>query len=155
MKENTQGNNQKVAPQFSLEKIYLKDLSFESPRPVESLKLNKQSDVDFQLHAENRKIEDGLYEVVVAVTLTVSQENSPIYLIEVKQAGLFILKGPEQDLPIMLNSYCPSILFPYVREVVSSMADRGGFPQLLLKPVNFDGIYRQFLEKQGALKAKS
>jgi preprotein translocase subunit SecB len=146
MKENTEGKNQKTGSQFSLQKIYLKDLSFESPRPVESLKPIQQPEVNFQLNTESRKVEEGVYEVVLTVTVTVGKENLAFYLIEVKQAGLFVLKDfPAQEMPIMLNSYCPSILFPYVREVVSSMAERGGFPQLLLKPLNFDAVYRQYL----------
>ncbi|HEX5055889.1 MAG TPA: protein-export chaperone SecB [Gammaproteobacteria bacterium] len=150
MKENTQAKDQKTAAtKFSLQKIYIKDLSFESPRPVEALlKPFDRSDVNFQIKAENRKLEDGVYEVVLRATVTVSKENSTLYLIEVKQAGLFLLNNfPEPELAVMLNVYCPSILYPYAREVVSNMTERGGFPQLLLKPVNFDAIYRQYTEK--------
>ena len=160
MKENTQAQDQKAAAaRFSLQKIYIKDLSFESPRPVESLlKPIERSDVNFQIKAENRKVEDGIYEVVLMATVTVSKEKATLYLIEVKQAGLFLLNSfPEQELAVMLNVYCPSILYPYAREVVSNMAERGGFPQLLLKPVNFDAIYRQYAEKglQEAVPAES
>jgi len=150
MKENTQPKDPKTAAtRFSLQKIYIKDLSFESPRAVESLlKPFERSDVNFQIKAENRKVEEGVYEVVLMATVTVSKENSPLYLIEVKQAGLFLLNNfPEPELAVMLNVYCPSILYPYAREVVSNMTERGGFPQLLLKPVNFDAIYRQYAEK--------
>jgi preprotein translocase subunit SecB len=157
MTENTQGNSQQATPQFSLEKVYLKDLSFESPQPIESLKLAEKSDVDFQIHTENRKIEGDIYEAVLTVTVTVSMEKKVLYLIEVKQAGLFIMRGVQhQDLAALLNINCPSILFPYVREAVSSMVERGGFPQLLLKPVNFEAVYRQYLlekRKQGATPA--
>jgi preprotein translocase subunit SecB len=147
--ENTQGKNEKAAAaKFSLQKIYIKDLSFESPRAVESLlKPMEQSNVNFQLNAENRKLEDSVYEVVLTVTVTVSKDNATLYLVEVKQAGLFVLNSfPEDELTLMLNVFCPSILYPYAREAVSSMAERGGFPQLLLKPVNFDAIYHQYIK---------
>jgi preprotein translocase subunit SecB len=150
MKENTQAKDEKAAAaRFSLQKIYIKDLSFESPRPVELLlKPIDQSEVNFQIKVDNRKVEDGLYEVVLMATVTVTREKSALYLIEVKQAGLFVLNNfPEQELAVMLNTYCPGILYPYAREVVSSMAERGGFQQLLLKPMNFDSIYRQYVEK--------
>lgn len=151
MKENTREADptKTAAATFSLQKIYIKDLSFESPRPAESLlKPIEGSDVNFQLNAENREVEDGVYEVVLIVTVTVSKENSALYLVEVKQAGLFVLKGLQpQELAAALNTHCPGILFPYAREVVSSMVERGGFPQLLLKPINFEAVYRQYLEK--------
>jgi preprotein translocase subunit SecB len=157
MTENAQGKSQQATPQFSLEKVYLKDLSFESPQPIESLKLAEKSDVDFQIHSESRKLEGDIYEAVLTITVTVSIEKKVLYLIEVKQAGLFILRGVQpQDLAPLLNINCPSILFPYVREVISSMAERGGFPQLLLKPVNFEAVYRQYLlekRKQGTAPA--
>jgi preprotein translocase subunit SecB len=156
MSENTQGQNPQAAPQFALQKIYIKDLSFESPRPVEALsKPAERADINFQFNTENQPIEDGLYEVVLTMTVTVSKERFALYLIEVKQAGIFTVKGfPAQELPFMLNSYCPNILFPYIREVVSSVVERGGFPQLLLKPVNFDAVYRQYLEHQAAQAQK-
>jgi preprotein translocase subunit SecB len=157
MKEETQGKSQKAAPQFSLEKVYLKDLSFESPQPIESLKLTEKLDVDFQLHSESRKVEGDIYEAVLTITLTVGKDGKAFYLIEVKQAGLFVVSGVEpQELAALLNINCPSILFPYVREVISSMVERGGFPQLLLKPVNFEAMYRQYLlekRKQGTAPA--
>lgn len=147
-------NDQQTTSQFALQKIYLKDLSFESPRPMESLlKPIKQPKVNFQLNTASRKVEDGIYEVTLTITLTVTKENSILYLIEVKQAGLFVIKGfSAQELATLLNSFCPNILFPYVRELVSSTVERGGFPQLLLEPLNFDAIYQQYLERnaQGA-----
>ena len=160
MKESAQAKDQKTSPaRFSLQKIYIKDLSFESPRPVESLlKPIDGSEINFQTRAENRKVEDGLYEVILIVTVTVARDKTPLYLVEVKQAGLFALNGfGEQELATTLSAYCPSVLYPYAREVVSNMAERGGFPQLLLKPMNFDAIYRQYLEKgvKGAAPAET
>lgn len=148
--ENKPENDQEKKPQFTLQKIYLKDLSFESPRPVEAFTNTvDRADVNFQLNSEAHKLSDNVYEIVLLVTVTARKEEAVLYLVEVKQAGVFTLKDfSEQELAAMLNSYCPSVLFPYVREVVSSMVERGGFPQLLLKPINFDALYMQHLEKQ-------
>jgi preprotein translocase subunit SecB len=156
MNQNTQGKDQPAAPQFALQKIYIKDLSFESPRPVEALlKPVEQADINFQFNTGNQSLEDGVYEVTLTMTVTVSKDRLALYLIEVEQAGIFVVKGfSAEELPLMLNSYCPNILFPYVREVVSSVVERGGFPQLLLKPVNFDAVYRQFLEHQATQTQK-
>jgi preprotein translocase subunit SecB len=153
MKENPRENDPKPAPaKFSVQKIYIKDLSFESPRPVESLLTPLEgADVNFELGTESRKLEGELYEVVLTITVTIRKQSQALYLIEVKQAGLFGLAGLQpQELAAMLNAYCPNLLFPYAREVVCTMAERGGFPQLLLKPVNFDVIYRQYLRQKAA-----
>lgn len=137
--------------EFALQKLFIKDLSFESPRPVDAL-INSgyRPNIDLQLNTGSRKVAEDLYEVTLRVTVTAVQQQSgeTVYLIEVSQAGLFALKGfTEMDAFTALNSHCPSILFPYAREVVSAVVTQGGFPQLLLKPVNFDALYRQHLEK--------
>lgn len=148
--ENKPESDQAKKPQITLQRIYLKDLSFESPRPVESLlKPVEQADINFQLNSEVRKPAENIYEVTLMITVTARREETVLYLVEVKQAGLFTLKDfPEQELAAILTSYCPGVLFPYAREVVSSMVERGGFPQLLLKPINFDALYLEHLEKQ-------
>lgn len=148
--ESKPEHDQQKKPQFTLLKIYLKDLSFESPRPVETLlKPVERADINFQLNSETRRVSDDIYEVVLTVTVTARKEEAVLYLVEVKQAGVFTLKDfSEEEFKAMINSYCPNILFPYAREVVSSMVERGGFPQLLLKPINFDALYMQHLEKQ-------
>lgn len=148
--ENNPAKDQEKKPAFTLQKVYLKDLSFESPRQVESLlKPAERADVEFQLSTETRKVTDSVYEALLTITVTARKEETVLYLVEVKQAGLFMLKDfPEQELEAILKSYCPGVLYPYAREVVSGMVERGGFPQLLLKPVNFDAIYMQHLERQ-------
>ena len=148
--DNKPETKQDNKPHFTLQKIYLKDLSFESPRPVETLlKTVERADINFQLNSDVRRPAEDVYEVTLTITVTARKEDTVLYLVEVKQAGLFTLGNfPEEELAAMLNSYCPAILFPYAREVVSSMVERGGFPQLLLKPINFDALYMQHLEKQ-------
>lgn len=134
--------------QFALQKIYLKDLSFESPRPIESLnETSERLKVNLNLNSDSRQAGKDMYEVVLTVTVTADFEkkDDTLYLIEVKQAGLFGLKGfSDEELNAVLHATCPNILYPYARETVSTIVERGGFPQLLLKPMNFDTL----LEKQ-------
>ena len=144
--ENTQNNS----PQFSLQRIYLKDLSFESPRSIESLgDISDRLKINLQLNTESRQTGDGTYEVTVFVTVTADfeEKGKTLYLIEVKQAGLFALSGfSDQELNNMLHAYCPGVLYPYARETVSTIVERGGFPQLLLNPMNFDALYEQQMQ---------
>ena len=148
--QNKQDDEQNKLPSFTLEKIYLRDLSFESPRPIETLvKPVDRADINFQLNTEIRKPAEDVYEVTLVVTVTALKEKVALYLVEVKQAGLFTLRGfPEEELKAMLNVACPNMLFPYAREVISNMVERGGYPQMLLKPMNFDAIYTQHIEQQ-------
>lgn len=152
MSNETQENpGDQDQPQFALQKIYLKDLSFESPDPLEAFgKRLENPEINLQLNNEIRNLEDDRYEVVLDITVTAKDKTTEkvIYLVEIKQAGLFGLRNfPEQELAAMLNGYCPGILFPYARETLSSIVERGGYPQLLLAPINFEALYQQHLEK--------
>ncbi len=150
MKSENVNNGSKAngSQQFALQKIYLKDLSFESPRPIESLnETSERLKVNLNLNSDSRQAGKDMYEVVLTVTVTADFEkkDDTLYLIEVKQAGLFGLKGfSDEELNAVLHATCPNILYPYARETVSTIVERGGFPQLLLKPMNFDTL----LEKQ-------
>jgi len=100
--------------------------------------------VQLHLNTESTKLENDLFESVLTVTATVKLGEETAYLIEVKQAGLFMIKGFADDrLPQMLGSFCPNLLFPFAREAIGSLVQKGGFPQLLLDPVNFDALYAQ------------
>ncbi len=136
--------------QFGIQKIYLKDISFESPGAPESFRF-EQWDPKVELNMSNKqqRVADDLYEVVLTVTITVSQDDATMFLIEVHQAGLFSIAGyGEDDLAYLLGSQCMTVLFPYVRETISDSAVRGGFPPLLMSPVNFDRLYQQHMERQ-------
>ena len=135
--------------EFSIQKIFLKDLSFESPQSPEIFRKDWNPDVNLELSTKTKAISENVYEVIVDAPATVTMNKEVVFLVEAQQAGIFgISKIPEEQLGPMLGSYCPSILFPYLRETISDVVTRGGFPQLLLAPVNFDNLYAQHLEKQ-------
>ncbi len=105
-------------------------------------------DVNVELDTKGKEIAPDVHEVVLGVTVTVKMEDKVAYLAEVQQAGIFTIKGfSEAERGAMLGSYCPSVLFPFAREVVSDLVTKGGFPQLLLAPVNFDAIYQEHLQR--------
>ncbi len=135
--------------QFEIQKIFVKDVSFEAPGTPETFTLEWQPEVNVQLNTNARTIGDKQYEVVLSVTVTAKNDDKNAFLVEVQQAGVFGMNGFEQDqLNGMLGSFCPDILFPYAREVISDLVTRGGFPQLLLAPVNFDALYQEHLKQQ-------
>lgn len=134
-----------------IRKLYLKDASFESPAApgVFAADSGYQPKVDLQLNTENQRVNEGLHEVVLVVTVTGSDPERTVFLVEVKQAGLFSVEGFSQgELHQIIGAYCPSILFPYAREVVSELVQKGGLPQLVLQPVNFDALYAQHRRQQ-------
>ncbi len=137
------------AQTFRVQKVYIKDVSFETPRSTEIFTEQAQwsPEVKVQLNTENKNIKADLYECTLMITVTVELEGKPAYLAEVQQSGLFTISGfGESELAHLLGSYAPSVLFPFVREVVSDLAVKGGFPQLLLDPINFDALYAQHLK---------
>jgi len=131
---------------FSLEKIYVKDISYEAPH-VPSVFLEKAAmEVDMQLGIEHSSINpaEGLHEVVLAVTVTARIDKRTAFLTETKQAGIFRITGiPDGELIKVLEIACPNILLPFAREVVNDLVSKGGFPQLLINPVNFEVLYQQ------------
>lgn len=134
---------------FKIQRIYLKDVSYESPQTpgVFAGNTNWQPQVSLHLNTESTKLENDLYESVLTVTATVKLGEETAYLTEVKQAGLFLIQGFTEDrLGPMLGSFCPNLLFPFAREAIGSLVQKGGFPQLLLDPVNFDALYAQHVE---------
>jgi preprotein translocase subunit SecB len=134
--------------QFQLQKIYLKDISFETPNSPEVFTENWEPDVNVELQTGAKSLADNVHEVVLTVTVTAKVGDKTAYLIEVHQAGIFTLSGfEESDRAQMLGSYCPNILFPYAREAISDLIGKGGFPQLLLAPVNFDALYAQHVQQ--------
>jgi preprotein translocase subunit SecB len=140
--------NKPEEKQFSIQKIFTKDISFETPSSPKIFTEKWEPTVDFNLGTNVEPLENALYEVSLSVTVTVKCKDTTAYLVEVNQAGIFSLTGfPEQEMGPMLGSFCPNILFPYAREVVSDLVAKGGFPQLLLAPVNFDAIYAQHIQQ--------
>lgn len=147
---------QKNEPQFAAHSIYLKDLSFEAPHLPEIYQEEWKPKIDFDLQMASKPISEaeGLYEVVLLITVTAKvgedKAEKPAFLIEVQQAGAFTIKNLPQDaIKEILATTCPTILFPYGREAISNLVAKGGFPQLVLPPINFDAMYAQHLSEQG------
>lgn len=145
-------------PQFEIQRIFVKDLSYEAPNTPHTFVEDWKPEVSLNLETKSNQVQENLHEVVLSITATVSTGKKTAFLIEVQQAGVFMMSGfPKEQLHHMLGSFCPNILFPYAREVVSDLVVRGGFPQLILAPVNFDALYAQHMEEQksgnGASKA--
>lgn len=144
-----EASNDKQVPQFEIQRIYVKDVSFESPNTPHTFVEEWKPEVQLNLETKSSKVQENLHEVVLSITATVTSNAKNAFLIEVEQAGVFMINGfPSDQLHQMLGSFCPNILFPYAREVVSDLVVRGGFPQLILAPVNFDALYAQHMDKQ-------
>ncbi|CAH1042643.1 protein-export chaperone SecB [Halomonas sp. TD01] len=136
---------------FSLQRIYVKDISFEAPNSPSVFKQAFKPKVNLDLNTTSQKIADDQYEVVVKVTAQVndSETGTTSFLAEVEQAGLFRISGIEgAQLEQTLGAFCPNLLFPYARECVDNLVNRGGFPPLMLAPVNFEAMYAQRKQRE-------
>jgi preprotein translocase subunit SecB len=141
MAEENSANEQQQA-RFAIQKIYTQDVSFEAPNTPEIFKQEWRPKLDLQLGNEYKRIDEDNHQVVLTVTVTAKVGDDVAFLVEVKQAGIFTLTGySNEEMGPLLGSYCPNTLFPFVREVVSDLVLKGGFPQLVLSPVNFDAMY--------------
>ena len=144
-------NSQAPAVEFNIQKIFTKDISFESPRAPLIFTQPWKPEVNVDLNTANALIDDKTYEVVLSVTVTAKSSNEVAFVAEVKQSGIFVIDGmPAEQLQQVLGSFCPSTLFPYAREAIANVIARGGFPELQLAPVNFDMLYAQ--SQQGAVR---
>jgi preprotein translocase subunit SecB len=136
---------------FTLDRIYLKDVSFEAPNSPGSFAAPTSPQVEIQLGLSHGAVQaaQGLYEVILAVTATARDQAKTVFLVEVKQAGMFQIRGvPEDVLARALETTCGHALLPFAREVVNDLVVKGGFPQLLISPINFEGLYEQKLAHQ-------
>ena len=139
--------------QFALQRIYIKDLSFESPNAPKIFSQEWKPKMNLDLNNKTTKVSDNTYEVVLAITISVTNGEAAeqAFIVEVQQAGLFHAEGfDEASLQQLLGSYCPNILFPYAREAVSDVVGKGSFPQLLMAPVNFDALFAEAQKRQQA-----
>ena len=133
---------------FNIEKIYVKDLSLEiSDAPLVFLE-SEAPKVDMQLHIDDKNIKESMHEVVLTVTITAKTKDKTLFLIEVQQAGVFqIINIEEAEMLPILNIVCPNVIFPYMRETVSDIVTRAGFPPVILSPVNFEALYNESKQK--------
>ncbi|MCH9638757.1 MAG: protein-export chaperone SecB [Betaproteobacteria bacterium] len=131
-------------PVFAIEKIYVKDLSLEIPNAPGIFLEREAPQVNLQLNTKNQTIEEGLYEVLLTVTVTAKVKDNVMFLVEAQQAGIFRIRNvSEEEINPVLGIGCANILFPYLRETVSDTVTRAGFPAVILNPVNFEAIYNQ------------
>ena len=141
---------------FTIKKIYCKDISFETPNSPAIFQAAWKPNADVQLKTDVSEIAAAEYEVVLSVTVTVLIDDTPAFLAEVKHAGIFGVTGLTSDeIGPILGSFCPSILFPFSREVISDLVTRGGFPQFILAPVNFEALYSKHLAGQTEAQLES
>ena len=143
--------SEQEAPSFAIEKLYVKDLSVEVPNAPEIFLEREAPQVEIQLNTGGRAVGDGVYEVVLTVTVTAKMAEKTVFLVEVGQAGIFRIQNvPEEQLEPLIAVACPNILFPYAREAVSDAVSRAGFQPIVLQPVNFESMYMQRLQQQEA-----
>jgi preprotein translocase subunit SecB len=142
--QNPQAQNGK---QLLLQRIYIKDMSFESPKAPQVFASNVQAVTQLNIASNNRAIDQDHVEVTLTLTVESKHENETMFLIEIVQAGIFTIKGySDQERAVLLGTFCPGTLYPFAREIVADTAQRGGFPQLLLQPINFDAVYARALQ---------
>ncbi|WP_299183846.1 protein-export chaperone SecB [uncultured Neptuniibacter sp.] len=146
MSENEQNtaSQEAQAPQFSVQRVYIKDSSFESPNAPEIFMSPWQPEVGLEMNTQTSQLGDNAFEVTLTLTVTVKNDEKTAFLVELQQAGIFTISGlGEQEMHHTLGAFCPSILFPYAREAIDSMVTKASFPALMLAPVNFDALYAQ------------
>jgi preprotein translocase subunit SecB len=147
MEQNTQ-------PTFAIEKLYVKDLSLEVPNAPEIYLEQESPQIEIQLNTSGKNIAEGIFEVVLTVTVTAKLQEKTVFLVEVGQAAIFrIMNVPESQVEPLLAVACPNILFPYAREAVSDAITRAGFSPIVLQPVNFEAMYMQRLQEQAPAEA--
>lgn len=143
------------SPQLQLQRIYAKDISFEAPQTPELFEQDWEPHLELKLETHSKSMSSETYEVVLRVTVTTAQADQTAFICEVHQAGIFELKNfSEELLDHCLKCFCPNMLFPYAREAISNLVNRGSFPQLNLPPVNFDTLYADQLKQQDAQAAQ-
>jgi preprotein translocase subunit SecB len=136
---------QDAEKQLTIGKIYLKDFSFESPQaPGVFLQSDWKPQMDLNLRSNHQDVGDGQHEVVLTITIEAKADDKTVFLVELQQAGIFVVNGYEGDeLGAIVGSFCPNMLFPYARETIASLVQKAGFPEFLMQPINFDALYHQ------------
>ena len=131
---------------FTIDKVYVKDLSLECPGSPQSFKTTEPSQVEVGLRTRGEQIEPDMYECVLTITLTAKTSDRTLFLVEASQAGIFTIRGiPPEHLQPVIAINCPNVLFPYLRETLADAVGRAGFPPVHLAPINFEALYQQQL----------
>ncbi len=141
--------NNQAQPQLQIQRIFLKDISFESPRSPMVFQEEWKPEVGLELNTKSRQVGENLYEVVLEITVNVKNNGEAAYLVQVLQGGLFTIAGfEEKQLHHALGAFCPGTLFPYARENIDAIITKGSFNPVMLAPINFDALYMESLQKQ-------
>jgi preprotein translocase subunit SecB len=150
--DTTTGNGAApTGPSFTVEKLYIKDVSFEAPGTPQVFNEQGQPQLQMNLNQRVQRLSDEAFEVVLGVTLTCTIGDKTAYLAEVQQAGVFGLTGfDDMTLEVMLGTHCPNALYPYARQTVSDLITAGGFPPFLLQPINFEALYAENVRQRAA-----
>ena len=144
-----------VEQQFSIQRLFIKDISFETPAGSEMFKAQWKPQIHLDVNTRNEKLEDDIFEVVLTLTITAKQDDKTAFLVEVQQAGIFLAKGlADEQLRQVMGTVAPNILFPYAREMVDSLVTKGSFPALMLAPINFDALYQQAQQQRAEQQAE-
>ena len=146
---------QSQQPQFRIEKLYVKDLSLEVPNAPEVFLQVENPQLEVQVRSEAKQFSEGMFDVVVTVTVTARSGEKTLFLVEAAQAGIFSVSGvPKEDLDPLLGIGCPTILYPYVREAISDLVTRAGFPPVVLEPISFEQVYLERQKQAAAAGSK-
>ena len=145
----TEQTDKQIDTSFEIRRIYSKDISFETPNSPDIFSKEWKQDINIELHSSSHQFAENVFEVALRVTVTGKSQGDVAYICEVTQAGIFAISGlADNKLKHCLGAYCPNILFPYVREIVSSLITRGTFPPINLDPVNFDAVFMNYIQQQ-------
>jgi preprotein translocase subunit SecB len=142
-------NQNAAAKQLLLQKIYIKDLSFESPKAPGVFTTSVQPQTQLNIRSSTQDLGQGMQEITLTLTLEAKDKDTTLFLVEIAQAGIFFMQGyTAEEHSMLTGSFCPQTLYPYAREAISDIVGRGGFPQLLLQPINFDALYAQAVQER-------
>ena len=149
--DETQASTEPATPQFAIQRIYTKDISFETPNSPAIFQKDWKPEIQLDLDTKSNKLAEDTYEVILSVTVTATVEGQTAFLAEVQQAGIFSIGNlPEAQLAHTIGAFCPTTLFPYARESVANLVSRGSFPQINLAPVNFEALFASYVQQRAA-----
>ncbi|WP_028470620.1 protein-export chaperone SecB [Neptunomonas japonica] len=155
MSENDQVAEQPKGPQFSIQRVYVKDASLETPNSPQIFTKKWQPEINLEMNTKTTPLSEEHFEVVLTLTVTVKNEEDTAFLVEVQQGGIFQVSGMnEQEVSHTLGAFCPNLLFPYARETIDTLVTKASFPPLMLAPVNFDALYAQQMQQKAAATAE-
>lgn len=151
IQNNEAASETEASPQFAIQRVYTKDVSFETPNSPSIFQEDWKPEVKLDIDTRSEKLADDTYEVVLSLTVTAKVSDKTAFLAEVQQAGIFTIGNlPEAQLAHTIGAFCPTTLFPYARETVANLVSRGSFPQLNLAPVNFEALFASYVQQRNA-----